>query len=265
MEPLAHLVKHFLVPGSPVFLVLGLGAGVALAYGTRTAVWGRRWLLLLFVCYFLASLPLVAGILKQGPGANTSVVERVEQARGARTLVILGTGVASIGSRERAVHVPGVNTALNMVEGVRLYQLLGRPRVIVTGGMPPGGAGRVPESAVMREYLLRLGVSDADIVLESESINTFEQARNVSALLRKDEPCILVTVPVHMPRALGLFQTLGVDVIPSASGMIGQVDDDRPMRWRLLPDRYALRSSEDAIYERMAVVLYRMRGQLRAQ
>lgn len=261
MDSVADWVKHFLVPGSPTFLMCGLALGLALTYGQRTAPWGRRWLALLLAFYIVAGMPVVAGFLQHGPGTITHVVERIEQADGARVVVVLGTGAVTIGTPERRLNLPALNTAQNVVEGARLYQLLNRPRMIVSGGMPPGGAGRVSESAVMRDYLTRLGVRPDDIVEEHSSINTFEQARNVAALLKRSEPCVVVTVPVHMPRALGLMDALGVRAVPSASGIMSRDLNVKATWQQLIPDRYSLRASEDAIYEQMATVLYRVRGQ----
>jgi uncharacterized SAM-binding protein YcdF (DUF218 family) len=81
-------------------------------------------------------------------------------------------------------------------------------------------------------------------------------------LLKTSEPCVLVTVPVHMPRALGLMDAMGVRAVPSAAGIMSRDPTVKPAWQQLVPNRYALRGSEDAIYEQMAMFLYRMRGQI---
>ena len=132
-----------------------------------------------------------------------------------------------------------LNTALNVSEAARLYRLLGPRHVIASGGMPPGGAGKRPESEVMREYLVRLGVAAEDIALESASINTTEQAEQVAALLPRGARVLLVTAPAHMPRAAALFRSRGLDVVPAVSGSLPDTRTHVDRRTRAEPVRAA--------------------------
>jgi uncharacterized SAM-binding protein YcdF (DUF218 family) len=127
--------------------------------------------------------------------------------------------------------------------------------------MPPRAANERPEADVMREYLLRLGVADGDIVLERHSITTYTQALNVAPMLDRTSPVVLVTMPSHMPRASALFEAQHVKVIPSASSLYLLRQDPPPER--VLPSRYALRASEIALYEGLAWVNSWMSGQFR--
>ena len=261
MSWVLFVVKSYLVPGSPMFLVLAIAAGLALLARPAKAAWGRRWLAAVLVFHAGLSVPAVSERVQRAMG-GVGPLTSAAQAGAARVIVVLGTGVVTIGPDAQAVDLPSVGTAANIAEAARLYHLLGRPRVIASGGMPPGGAGRRSEADVIRPFLLRLGVADADIALEPASINTIQQAANVAAMLEPGTPVVLVTVPTHMRRAAALFRNRGLQVTPAVSVS----GEPRVEAWGApwLPNRYALRGSEMAVYEALALVYYGARGDLRA-
>jgi uncharacterized SAM-binding protein YcdF (DUF218 family) len=86
-------------------------------------------------------------------------------------------------------------------------------------------AGRAPtilfsgvgEGPGMKQFLMDLGVPAAQIVLEPDSKNTFENGLFVREKLKewKAQRVILVTSAWHMRRAVMTFKRLNVDVIPS--------------------------------------------------
>ena len=259
MTAVLTLAKSYLIPGSTFFLVVGVGVALLLLARPRTAAWGRRWLAMLFTLYVALSLPLISRLLLLGMSGATPITE-ASQARDAATIVLLGNGAITLGSAATAIHLPSLNTAVNVSEAARLYRLLPGRRVVASGGIPPTGANMRPESEVMREYLLRLGVADADIVLESSSVNTTEQAERVAALLPRGARVVLVTTPAHMPRASALFRSRGLDVIDAVSSADSGIERSRI--WPLMPNVYSLRASEVAAYEWLGYVFYRLRGDI---
>jgi uncharacterized SAM-binding protein YcdF (DUF218 family) len=259
MTVLLSLAKTFLIPGSAWFLVTGIGLALLLLSRERTFAWGRRWLAALFLLYVALSVPLVSDWLDRSLSSARPIADATE-AQGAATMVLLGNGAITVGRMGTDIDLPGLNTALNISEAARLYRLLGGRRIIASGGIPPGSVARRPESEVMRDYLLRLGIPDRDIVLESASVNTIEQARHVAALVPAGSRVLLVTAPSHLPRAVALFRGRGLDVVPAVSASRPQPTGS----WssRLLPDRFALRSSEMACYELLALAFYWLRGDI---
>jgi uncharacterized SAM-binding protein YcdF (DUF218 family) len=259
MGVLVSLAKGYLIPGSTLFLVVGVGLALLLLWSDRTLAWGRRWLAALFVFYVALSLPIASGFLHRALAGGGPIVD-ARDARDAATIVLLGNGVISLGPAATAIHLPSLQTALNVSETARLYRLLGRRPIIASGGIPPGGGGTRPESEVMRDYLSRLGVPAADIALESASTTTREQADRVAALLPSGARVLLVTTPAHMPRAAALFRHRGLDVVAAVSDSVR--DTPSTAAEDLVPNRYALRSSETALYEFLAYGLYRLRGDI---
>ena len=261
MGVIVSLAKNYLIPGSPWFLIVAVGVALPLLSRPRGAVWARRWLTALLALYVALSMPLVAGWLHRTL-AGTGPISDAREARDAATIVLLGNGAVTVGPADTAIHLPSVNTALNVSEAARLYRLLGRRRIVASGGMPPAGGNVRPESEVMRAYLVALGVGVGDIVLESKSTTTTEQAEQVAGLLPKSARVLLVTAPAHMPRAAALFRHRGLDVVPAVSGSL----PDTSSTWTedLVPNRFALRASEAALYEVLAFAFYRLRGDIAA-
>jgi uncharacterized SAM-binding protein YcdF (DUF218 family) len=261
MDVVLWFGRSYLVPASPLFLVLGVLVALLLLGRERTQAAGRRLLWALFLLYLFCSTPYVSGLLARMLG-GTARVDRAEVVRQADAIVLIGCGVLTAGDEAVPVHLPGVETAFNISEAVRLYRLAGGKRLVATGGMPPGGAGLVPEAEAMQQYLLRMGVAPGDIVLESASTNTLQQARNVAALLPRGARIVLVTVPTHMPRTAGFFRAQGFQVTEAVSAL-AEAEEAETTIGQFIPSRYALRASERAMYEVIGLAYYWLRGDFR--
>ncbi|APA85143.1 YdcF family protein [Paraburkholderia sprentiae WSM5005] len=115
-------------------------------------------------------------------------------------------------------------------------------RVIVSGGNPQRHSAT--EADTYLPYLLRQQVARADILLEKNSRTTYENARNVSAIVDQShyDTLILVTSAYHMPRALLDFQCFGVEPQP-------QISSARRARLGVLPRFDNLVAAEIALHE----------------
>ncbi|HRK19374.1 MAG TPA: YdcF family protein, partial [Hyphomicrobiaceae bacterium] len=83
------------------------------------------------------------------------------------------------------------------------------------GGNPLSGA-HVAEAEATARALDQLGVDRRRMTLETGSRTTWENAvLGVPAIgARPGERWVLVTSAFHMPRAVGVFRTVGLDVVP---------------------------------------------------
>jgi uncharacterized SAM-binding protein YcdF (DUF218 family) len=258
VELLRTGIKVFLIPGSLVFLLLGQAFGVLLLLqGTRGARWGRRWMVGLLCLYAVLSLQGTSDLLIYGLSGEYGSVWTADQARGAQVIVVLSNGVGGGRTAEQEMAVVNLQSAHNALEAARLYRLLGKPEIIVSGGITDRLA-RAPESAALATAVEALGVPRERILEERTSQTTRQQAVNVAALLkaRGDTRFVLVTVPEHMRRAAGMFAREGLHPICSLS----QLRYGGSPPWR--PTRFALQGSEQAIYEYFAWIFYRIRGWL---
>ena len=82
------------------------------------------------------------------------------------------------------------------------------------------GAGKlynnINESDVARNFFEELGMDMNQIVFESKSRNTYENAKFSYELIRPntDQRWVLITSAITMPRAIGTFRKIGWNVIP---------------------------------------------------
>ncbi|WP_236720924.1 YdcF family protein [Paraburkholderia phytofirmans] len=122
-------------------------------------------------------------------------------------------------------------------------------QVIVSGGNPQRRAAT--EADTYLPYLLRKQVPRTDIVLENSSRTTYENARNVSAILERSryDSLILVTSAYQMPRALLDFHCFGLSPQPLISNA-------RRARLGVLPHYDNLASAEIALHELIGIAQF---------
>ncbi len=107
----------------------------------------------------------------------------------------------------------GEGSAARLVTAARLYHRLHIP-ILFTGGKV--FADSASEAEITHRYLLGLGIPEQDIILESASRTTGENAKFTAELLRQrgfSRP-ILVTSAFHMKRSVLNFENNGVSVTP---------------------------------------------------
>ena len=120
--------------------------------------------------------------------------------------------------------------------------------VLISGGdVDQTGAS---EAAVYAAVLRQLDVPAADLVLEEQSRSTWENARNVAALLqRSSSNVVLVTSAGHMRRASLYFRHFGIDATPVASDVVD-------VRLTLFPNSANLLYADLALHEYIGLARY---------
>lgn len=102
-------------------------------------------------------------------------------------------------------------TLCRLVEGVRVYKLVPKARIVVSGGILRKGERAIAEQ--MADFILSMGIPRQDILTEVESKDTYENLRNTQKLVQHDA-FYLVTSAYHLRRALGVSKRLGMQAIP---------------------------------------------------
>ncbi|HEX7555491.1 MAG TPA: YdcF family protein, partial [Leptolinea sp.] len=139
-----------------------------------------------------------------------------KQGQSAQAIVVLGGGTESLQPPRTAVEVNGAGD--RMIHAADLYHKGLAPLVLLSGGnITWMDATADSPASDMRQIMLKLGVSDADMILQTKSQNTYEDAYYSSAILKNKgiTKILLVTSAMHMPRSVALFQKQGLEVIPS--------------------------------------------------
>jgi uncharacterized SAM-binding protein YcdF (DUF218 family) len=249
--------KETLRLGSITAVLILLGIGVVLLFA-RPA-WGRRWIVAVTLGLWFVSTPLGSGLLSAPLIRNFHAIEDAHEAGPVGAIVVLGGGIRYLKVRSDALAYPYDSTTLRVLEGARLFRLLGtRPLVVASGGITTFGS-RASEGTVIAEGLARLGVPQDRIVLEEKSRTTRDQAINVTRMLaaRGVHRFALVTSPTHMLRASAAFRAQHADVVPSITAL---GPDARRKRRFFVPNQDSLDISDAAVYDYAGTVYYWARG-----
>lgn len=102
--------------------------------------------------------------------------------------------------------------------GIALYQKKKVKKIIFTGGTPK--FGYPTEAEVAKRYAInKFNIPKQDIILDTESNNTYENLVNTRTLLHRHqlENIIIVSDPDHLARAAVMAQALGLNAYVSAT------------------------------------------------
>lgn len=143
-----------------------------------------------------------------------------------------------------------------LIRAIILYREGRAPRMVFTGGKVVDVAtklnytvlgakredkSRFVEAGLMRDIAVGMGVLPTVCVVEDESLSTFENLRNLKALMEKErwKSVTLVSSPVHMRRSVMAASKLGMDFTPAPAmdatvhktGAIARVHLMREVLW----------------------------------
>lgn len=171
-------------------------------------------------------------------------------------IVVLGGGIRS----DKALPVSsqiGSSTLYRVLEGVRLYRAKPGRKLILSGGRI---FSRLSEAQVMGRAALLMGVNPHDIIEESTSRDTEDQARLLKPLLG-EKRFFLVTSAFHMPRAMSLFRKQGLQPVAAPTDQqVYQKTEWAPMDF--FPSSSALAKWELAGHEYLGLAWARLRGEI---
>jgi len=134
-----------------------------------------------------------------------------------------------------------------LIEGIRLYRIVPEARLVLSGGRDKDP---VSSAELMRDLCVALGLSQENLILETESMSTFDQARFVQSIVH-DDSFLLVTSASHMSRSMALFKKLGMDPIAAPTGhLVKQYGKEIS----LFPSALNLRKTDVLIYEILGLI-----------
>ena len=198
---------HKILPliASPLFLVFFL---IILGTFLRSKKISLFGLLILFFC----SLPIIsrnsiAYLEKDYTLQEASTMNEAD------AIVVLSGMVNPIktGDAYKYEFGGGVDRILS---GMDLFKNDKAPLLILTRGKLPWQLG-VPEGEYLKEFAIKFGIPEENILLTDNVQNTDEEAKSVKRLLNtNDTEVILVTSAFHMPRAKKVFEAAGINTIP---------------------------------------------------
>jgi len=254
-----ELLSSFLLPATLLHVLTAL----ALAN-----LWWRRretrarllcltvpFLLLTLVCFppcaFLALRTL------EGPVPASAALPRRPE-----VIVVLSGGLYADRSRPDAVEL-APDTFYRCRHALELHRLHPCALILVSGGLSDEAPEGPTLADAMRDFLVAQGIKGTQILTESRSGSTYENAVECARLLRERGSMtgiVLVTEAKHMRRAVLCFRKQGVEVTPSACHYEADHFDSRPQEY--LPSPAAAVKLGEVFHEWLGLGYYWLRGRV---
>ena len=188
----------------------------------------------------------------------------------ADVIVVLGGGTDANVYPRSGVEINGAGD--RVLYAARIYKEGKAAHILLTGGeITWMNATSSTPADEMAEILQSVGVPKEALWLENKSQNTYENVVFSKVILDEKgiKKILLVTSAMHMPRAVALFQKLGLEVIPlpvdysvtladiswNGQDWLGQV-------FGLLPSTGNLSATTNALKEYFGLFTYWLRGWL---
>jgi uncharacterized SAM-binding protein YcdF (DUF218 family) len=176
------------------------------------------------------------------------------------TIVVLAGGMITEDAAGERVRL--ADTSLTRcLRALELYRQANGCRIILSGGKVNPAEPGPAYAESMRDFLVQCGVKEEDLVLESRSSTTYENALFSKELLG-DQPgtIYLVTTAYHMWRSEGCFRRLGVDVVPAPCELHAQFYKAEVKA--LLPSTTGMHGVNDAAHEWIGLFWYWLTGRV---
>jgi uncharacterized SAM-binding protein YcdF (DUF218 family) len=123
---------------------------------------------------------------------------------------VLGSGHNNDESQPLSSRLGGVGIT-RVIEGVVIHFKTQGSKLIFTGYK---GDSNISNAKMNAKLAISLGVDKKNIIINEEPKDTKEEAIFTKSIIKK-EPFVLVTSATHMPRAMMLFKSLGLNPVPA--------------------------------------------------
>lgn len=250
LELLNAIPHDLILPPTSLFFLIFIGL----------ALW-RRWPRAgrIVAATGLALLTLVssnAGAwLLVAPLEGMTAPLRAPDIVGAQAIVVLAAGHMRQAPEYEGRDIPDYIALARLRYAAHLHRRTGLP-ILVSGG---NGSRGVAPKAVTMAAALREDFGVPVRWIEPRSRDTLQNAVFSAALLRASgvKRILLVTDAMHMPRARGVFERAGLDVVSAPTMFFGR---ERPSFDAWLPSAEGMRRSWYAAYEWLGLAWYRLRA-----
>jgi uncharacterized SAM-binding protein YcdF (DUF218 family) len=149
-----------------------------------------------------------------------------------------------------------------LMQAIQLYKENKVDKIILCGGPATMSGDDIMEAPVLKLYLEKMGIPGYDILLESKSRNTHENAVNMKLMLDQTFPggkYLLISSGWHLRRATACFIKEGIKIMPySTDRYSGPIKFD--IDYLLIPSSETLFNWEKLTHEWVGTICYFLMG-----
>ncbi len=232
------VLEQIFLPSS--FVLILIMAGLIFFFLKKRKL-GKTLLILGILFYYLFSITPVSNFL-------LSPLERKYSSLGLEDIRAADKIVLLLGGRETDI--------LRANEVLRIYYLQltnygSQPKIIISGTDPLLPTSQ--EALGLKKFFVSRGIKEEDIIIESRSRTTWENARNVRKVVGESS-FFLVTSAYHMKRATGEFEKVGTKPIPAPTDF--KIKTGKYTLLDFFPEPQNLRNSNLALHEYFGILWY---------
>ena len=130
--------------------------------------------------------------------------------------IVMGGGTVTYDfENKRRIYRNNIDRVLQALE---LYKMGKIDNILLSGGAGNLVFRNMLEAELLKKFLVNIGVDKQDILIDTVSDNTFQNAVYCSKILREnnlvDEKILLITSAIHMRRSIACFEKQGIKVEP---------------------------------------------------
>ncbi len=181
-----------------------------------------------------------------------------------------------LGGATRSIDPPRILPDLlesgdRLLYAAKLYQDGKAPLIILSGGRITWQGGEGSEAENMATILGIMGVPNEAMILEPNSLNTYQNAVYTKQILEDKgiKDILLITSAAHMPRSLAIFNKQGIKAIAAPTDfLVSELDFNQGNYTTegkilaLIPNAEYLHTTTVMLKEYIGTLVYRLRGWL---
>lgn len=248
---LSKILLFLLDPIIWVFILLLWGIRTKNSVKKKKLLWAT-----VFVFYFFSNAFITDEFVRAYEERNQTYSELTETYDVA---IVLG-GFSSYSYSQEQVQFHSATDRL--MAGIKLYKTGKAKKIMIVSGSGKIMNPEEREALFIQDYLLSIDIPAKDLIIESESKNTRENAVNAAKILTElytNGKYILITSATHMPRAKRCFSKVEIDVTPFS------VDHQAGPRKYIfdhlfIPNLDSLRRWKSLIKEWTGTTVYKLKG-----
>jgi uncharacterized SAM-binding protein YcdF (DUF218 family) len=173
---------------------------------------------------------------------------------------IVLTGMISYDTKYERINF--LRSTDRILQALDLYKDGTIKKIFITGGSGELLNPNFSEAEILRDYLIKIGIPENDILIESKSRNTFENACASAKLLNPqsdNETYLLITSAFHMRRSAACFKKAGFDFDVYVTDRYAG-DRKFTIDHLIVPNIHALSRWTLLIHEVSGYIIYRIMG-----
>ena len=213
-------------------------------------------IILALMMYFLSISPVANFIAKSLESKFLPITKN--QVLSHKALILLGGGIQNFKLNNKNYTDVPITAYRRIIEVVRVFYLAKQNHILykifVTGGEVFQKI--IPEALLYKEVLMNLGVPSKDIVIETKSKTTYENAKFLSQILKehKYKAYLLVTSAFQMKRAVYCFKKFNINIVPDP---VGYMQNKETLFF--IPQFKNLEKFSTVLWEDIGMLYYRIR------